>query len=119
MLINPRCFRGSLQFHQLNLLLPHPLLRLRLPLLPPPRQRRPPIHHISHRPQHTLLIRLLADVVIWTDDVELALPNFLVHVFCDLSARPCAIGLLSGSARDVARLDYCVNLREVNNRAGK
>lgn len=74
----------------LHTLLRHPLLRLTLKLLPPPRKRRPPVHHIANGPQHALLIHFLTDIAVGTDDVEFARRHLLDHVLCDLRGGPCA-----------------------------
>jgi hypothetical protein len=94
--------------HRLDLLLSHPLLSLSLPLVSPPRKWRPPINHIPDRPQHALFVRLLADIVIWANDVKLAIGHFLDHVICNLFARPRTVWLLLFRTWDVARLDEFV-----------
>lgn len=94
-----------------NLLLRHPLLRLLLILRPPPRQRRPTIHDIADAPQHSLLIQLLRDIVVRTQDVELVVAHLLVQEFRDLRWGPCTIWLLLVGARRVANLGSPVSKR--------
>jgi hypothetical protein len=95
---------NPLKHHTSHLTLPHPLLRLRLPLVPPPRQRRPSINRIARAPQHALLIRLLGYVVVRADDVELPGLHLRLHVRGDLGSGPRARGLWGGGVGRVAGL---------------
>ena len=49
---------------ELHLLPRHPLLRLRLVLLPPPRKRRPLVDDVPDGPEHALFVGFGADVVV-------------------------------------------------------
>jgi hypothetical protein len=72
------------QQHPLDIALLHPLLALLFELWSPSRQRRSFINNIANTPEHALLIRLLVDVVVGTDDVEFVVFHLGVHVIRDL-----------------------------------
>lgn len=94
-------------FVHLNFLLGHPLLSLFLKFRSPSCQWWPSIDNIANTPQHPLLVSLLADIVVRTDNVELILLHLLHHKVCDLTGRPCAVRLLDGLAGYVSRLERC------------
>ena len=93
-----------------NIQLPHPPLRLFFELWSPPSQRRSFVHNVSHAPQHALLIRLLADIVVRTNDVEFVLLHLLHHEVCDLLRGPRTIGFLRLLTWVVAALKYLLAL---------
>jgi hypothetical protein len=88
----------------LNFLLRHPLFCFLLILCPLPRLWRPLVHDIAYTPQHTLLVRFFAHIVIWADDVELPIRHLLVHVLYDLLGGPCAIRFGLVCTRYIARI---------------
>lgn len=94
----------------------HPLLSFLFVLRSPTCQRWPPMHHITHTPEHPLLICCFRDIVVWADDIELVLLHLRKHVLCHLRRFPSAVRLLGQGTGGVTALHFCLEKFEENSR---
>ena len=68
----------------------YPFCSLVLELFIPSAQCRSTLDPITCSPSHSCLIKLLANIIVRTDNIELAVCHFLEAIFSNLTWQPCA-----------------------------